>query len=38
LHNYVIVFLKDYVDEIYDTIVDAILGKKLEKEIKELKD
>ena len=32
--NYIIVFLKDCVDEIYDTIVDAILGKKLEKEIK----
>jgi hypothetical protein len=32
-----LIFLKDYVDEIYDAIVDAILGKKLEKEIKELK-
>ncbi|CAB3977283.1 Hypothetical predicted protein [Paramuricea clavata] len=28
----------DYVDEIYDTIVDAMLDKKLAKEIKELKD
>ena len=30
-------FFQDYVDEIYETIVDAILCKKLEKEIKELK-
>ena len=36
LYGY-IVFFKDCVDEMYETIVDAILGKKVEKKMEEIK-